>query len=82
MVEREAGPVAGFAGDEDRVKVAGGDAGLKDRRFMGLWDAVAVVDDGQGSVAAVPQDRGDVDAEGSSISSVAKELEEGVLDAG
>jgi hypothetical protein len=61
--------------------MAGGDAGLEDQVLVVLGDAVAVVDDGEGSVAPQAQDGGDEDVAGSGIASVAHELEEGVLHA-
>ncbi len=65
---------------EDGAQVAGGYAGLEDQGFVGFGDAVAVVEDGKGSVAAVFKGRGDEDAPGAGVASVAQELEEGILD--
>jgi hypothetical protein len=54
VVEGEAGPVWGSLGVvEDGAQVAGGNAGLEDEGSMGLRDALSVVQDGEGSVAAV-----------------------------
>src|SRR5918997_2354360 len=58
VVEREAGPVRGVIPVvEDGAQVAGGDAWLEDQSLVGLRDAPSVVEDGEGSVAAVLQDR-------------------------
>jgi hypothetical protein len=54
VVEGEAGPVWRSVGVvEDGAQVAGGNAGLEDQGPMGLGDALSVVEDGEGSVAAV-----------------------------
>jgi hypothetical protein len=67
---------------EDGAQVAGGNAGLEDQGFVGLGDALPVVEDGEGSVAAVFQGGGDEDAVGRGVAGVANQLEEGVLDVG
>jgi hypothetical protein len=54
VVEGEAGPVRGIVRVvEDGAQVAGGNAGLEDQGFVGLGDTFAVVEDGEGAVAAV-----------------------------
>jgi hypothetical protein len=67
---------------EDGAQVPGGHAGVEDQGSMGLGDALSVVEDGQGSVAAVFEDGGDEDVLGSGVPGVAEEFEEGVLDVG
>jgi hypothetical protein len=53
VVEGEAGPVRGsIRVVEDGAQVAGGNAGLEDQGFVGLGDALSVVEDGECSVAA------------------------------
>ena len=49
---------------EDGTQVAGGNAGLEDQGFVGLGDAPSVVEDGEGSVAAVFEGGGDEDVAG------------------
>jgi hypothetical protein len=49
---------------------------------MGHGDAPPVVEDGQVTVAAAFQGRGDEDVAGAGVAGVAEELEEGVLDVG
>ena len=73
------GGVSGFC---DGIQVAGGDAGFQDEIPVRPWDAVAVVDDGKGSVAPVSQGRGHVDAGCPGVAGVARQLEEGVFDVG
>ena len=63
----------------DGVQMAGGNAGLKDQIPVRLWDAVAIVDNGQGSVAPVSQGRGDVDVGCPCIAGVARQLQKGVF---
>ena len=67
---------------EDGAQVAGGDAWLEDQSLVGLRDAPSVVEDGEGSVATVLQDRGDEDVAGAGVAGVAQEREQGVLDVG
>jgi hypothetical protein len=82
VVESEAGAVEGVVSAliRDGIQMPGGNAGLEDQVLVGFGDAVAVVDDDEGSVAAGPQGRGDVDVTGAGVAGVAQELEEGVLD--
>jgi hypothetical protein len=49
---------------------------------MSLGDALSVVEDAEGAVAAVLEDGGDEDVVSSRVAGVAQELEEGILDAG
>jgi len=83
LVEGEAcavgGGVAWFC---DGVQMAGGDAGFEDQISVGLWDAVAVVDDGQGSEATVFESRSHVDVGSPGVAGVAGQLQEGVLHVG
>ncbi len=65
VVEEESGPVWGSVRVvEDGTQVAGGNAGLEDQGFVGLGDAPSVVEDGEGSVAAVIEGGGDEDVAG------------------
>jgi hypothetical protein len=81
VVEREAGPVGGSVPlVKDGAQVAGGYAGLEDQGLVRFGDAVAVVEDGKGTVAALFEGGGDEDAPGAGVAGVAQELEEGVLD--
>jgi hypothetical protein len=67
---------------EDGAQVAGSNAGLEDQGLVGLGDALSVVEDGEGPVAAVFQGGGDEDVLGCGVAGVAQQLEEGVLDVG
>jgi hypothetical protein len=49
---------------------------------VGFGDALTVVEDGEGSVAAMFEAGGDKDIPGAGVASVTQELEEGVLDVG
>ena len=85
MVEGEPGAMGGCAWVgrvQDGVQMAGGHAGLEDQVFMRFGEAVPVVEDGEGPVAAVREDRCHKDASGPGVAGVAQELEEGVLDVG
>src|SRR5918994_1962679 len=66
----------------DGIQMAGSYAGLQDQIPVRLRDAVAVVDDGQGSVAPVSQGRGDVDVGRPRVAGVARQLQEGVFHVG
>ena len=59
--------------------MAGGHAGFEDEFPVRFRDAVAIVDDCNGPVAPVSQERGNEDSGGPRIAGVAQELEEGVL---
>jgi hypothetical protein len=47
---------------------------------VGLGDAAAVVEDGEGTVAAVLEGGGNEDVASAGVSGVAEELEKGILD--
>jgi hypothetical protein len=79
VVEGEAGSV-GSGAIGDGPQVAGCHAGLEDQVSMSLGDAAAVVEDGEGAVAAVLEGRGDEDVTGAGVAGVAQELEERVFD--
>ena len=71
MVEGEAGAVGGAVLFRDGVEVPGGDARFEDQVLVGFGDAVPVVYDDEGTVAAGPQGRSDVDVAGASVAGVA-----------
>ncbi len=70
-VEGEAGAVGSAVFFRDGVEVPGGDAGFEDQVLVGFGDAVPVVYDDEGTVAAGPQGRSDVDVAGAGIAGVA-----------
>ena len=63
----------------DGIQMAGGNAGLQDQISVRLWDAVAIVDNGQRPVAPVFQSRGHVDVGCPCIAGVAGQLQKGVF---
>ena len=71
--------VVAFGKDRGRVEVSGGDARLEDAILEARSDAATVIDDGQGSVAAGLQGRGDEYSSGPGVACVADQFYEGVL---
>ena len=78
MVEGEAGTVR--TGVVDRAQMAGGNTGLEDQILVRLRHTVAIVENGEGSVAASLQRRGDEDVSGFGVAGVTQEFYERVLD--
>ena len=85
VVERESGAVRGALRAvlvQHGVKVAGCHASFENEVFVRERDTVAVIEDCQGSVAALFEGRGDPDVFGAGVAGVTQELKEGVLHTG
>ena len=66
----------------NRVQMAGGYTGLEDQIAVRVRDAVAVVDDGNGSVPSPLESRGHVDTGRPGVAGVPGQLEEGIFHMG
>jgi hypothetical protein len=66
----------------DGVEVAGGHAGFEDEVAVRFGDAMTVVDDREGSIAAVLQGRGHENAGSAGVAGVTDQFQEGVFHMG